>query len=114
MNTTSSQDTRVRQEDGWRIGVLFSRSGATGVTESEHFFGTALAIEEINQLGGVLGRPLVPVAYDPKGDIAEYRKLVTRLLLEDEINVVFGCESFTPSKPKNQKALFRVSSSFGR
>lgn len=103
MNTTSFQDTRVRQEDGWRIGVLFSRSGATGVTESEHFFGTALAIEEINQLGGVLGRPLVPVAYDPKGDIAEYRKLVTRLLLEDEINVVFGC-----SRSSSRKAVLPV------
>lgn len=103
MTVTSSRDTPTRQEEGWRIGVLFSRSGATGVTESEHFFGTALAIEEINQLGGVLGRPLVPVVYDPKGDIAEYRKLVTRLLLEDEINVVFGC-----SRSSSRKAVLPV------
>ncbi|MES2610385.1 MAG: transporter substrate-binding domain-containing protein [Pseudomonadota bacterium] len=91
------------QDDGWRVGVLFSRSGATGVTESEHFFGTALAIEEINQLGGVLDRPLIPVVYDPKGDIAEYRKLATRLLLEDEVNVVFGC-----SRSSSRKAVLPV------
>ena len=91
------------QEDGWRIGVLFSRSGATGVTETEHFFGTALAVEEINRLGGVLDRPLIPVAYDPKGDAAEYRKLATRLLVEDEVNVIFGC-----SRSSSRKAVLPV------
>jgi urea transport system substrate-binding protein len=39
----------------WRVGVLFSRSGATAVSETEHFFGTSLAIEELNNTGGVLG-----------------------------------------------------------
>ena len=60
-------------DQSWRVGILYSRSGATSVTESAHFFGTVLAIEEINALGGVLDRPLTPVAYDPKGDSAEYR-----------------------------------------
>ncbi|SDZ70755.1 amino acid/amide ABC transporter substrate-binding protein, HAAT family [Variovorax sp. YR266] len=93
----------IPAEDGWRIGVLYSRSGATGVTESEHFFGTVLAIEEINGLGGVLDRPLLPIAYDPKGDSGEYRRLATRLLLEDEVNVVFGC-----SRSSSRKAVLPV------
>lgn len=87
----------------WRIGILFSRSGATGVTESEHFFGTALAIEEINAMGGVLNRKLAPVAYDPKGDSAEYRRLATRLLIDDEVNVIFGC-----SRSSSRKAVLPV------
>lgn len=91
------------QDDGWRVGVLFSRSGATGVTESEHFFGTALAIEEINRIGGVLDRPLIPVAYDPKGDATEYRKLATRLVVEDEVTVIFGC-----SRSSSRKAVLPV------
>ena len=33
----------------WRVGVLFSRTGLMAVTETEHFLGTALAIQEINQ-----------------------------------------------------------------
>ena len=53
---------------GWRIGVLYSRSGVSGTTESQHFFGTVLAVEEINALGGVLGRPLEPVVYDPRSE----------------------------------------------
>jgi ABC-type branched-subunit amino acid transport system substrate-binding protein len=55
-------------EATWRIGVLFSRSGVTAVSETEHFLGTVLAIEQINAAGGVLGRPLEPVALDPKSD----------------------------------------------
>ncbi len=75
---------------GWRIGVLYSRSGVSGTTESQHFFGTVLAVEEINALGGVLGRPLEPIAYDPRSDCEEYRRLAARLLLDDEVNVIFG------------------------
>lgn len=97
----SSQNSST--DEGWRVGVLFSRSGPTGVTESEHFFGTALAIEEVNSLGGVLDRPIVPVAYDPKGDTAEYRKLATKLMVEDEINVIFGC-----SRSSSRKAVLPV------
>lgn len=75
----------------WRVGVLFSRSGVTEISESEHFFGTALAVEEINVAGGVLGKPIVPVAYDPGGETAAYRNLARRLLTHDDVNIIFGC-----------------------
>jgi urea transport system substrate-binding protein len=64
----------------WRVGVLFSRSGATAISESEHFFGTALAIEELNHAGGVLGSSIEPVAYDPASDPLTYRRYAERLL----------------------------------
>ncbi|BCH61988.1 amino acid ABC substrate-binding protein (plasmid) [Agrobacterium vitis] len=75
----------------WRVGVLFSRSGITQITETEHFFGTALAVEEINEAGGVLGKPIVPVAHDPGGDNTAYRNLARRLLTDDDVNIIFGC-----------------------
>lgn len=77
-------------EDEWRVGVLFSRSGVTQITESEHFLGTVLAIEEINAAGGVLGKPIVPVAYDPGGDNAAYRNFARRLLTDDDVSIIFG------------------------
>ncbi len=77
----------------WRIGVLFSRNGITSVTESEHFFGTALAIEEINAAGGVLGRQIEPVAYDPGGELEGFRSCARRLLIDDDVNVIFGCST---------------------
>ena len=38
----------------------------------------------------VLGRPLEPVVYDPRSEAEEYRRLAARLLLDDEVNVIFG------------------------
>ncbi|MDP4006261.1 transporter substrate-binding domain-containing protein [Methylobacterium sp. NEAU K] len=81
----------ARDEATWRVGVLFSRSGVSGVTETEHFLGTALAIEEINTGGGVLGRPIEPICYDPAGDNDAYRTFARRMLGEDGVEVVFGC-----------------------
>lgn len=85
-------------EAAWRIGILYSRSGVTGATESEHFFGTVLAIEEINASAGVAGRLLDPVAYDPKCDTDEYRRLATRMLQEDDVTVIFGCSTSSSRK----------------
>jgi len=68
------------------------------VTETEHFLGTALAIQEINQAGGILGRELEVVAYDPGSDPETYRKLADRLLTEDGISVIFGCSTSAARK----------------
>ncbi|QWG26075.1 transporter substrate-binding domain-containing protein [Bradyrhizobium sediminis] len=86
------------RSDSWRVGVLFSRTGLMAVTETEHFFGTALAIQEINQAGGVLGREIEVIAYDPESDPATYRRLADRLLTEDGISVIFGCSSSAERK----------------
>ena len=94
---TSLQD-KDAERPGWRIGVLYSRSGVTGTTESQHFFGTVLAVEEINALGGVLGRPLEPVVYDPRSDAEEYRRLAARLLLDDEVSAVSYTHLTLPTK----------------
>lgn len=75
----------------WKIGILFSRSGVTGLTETEHFLGTALAVEEINAAGGVRGRPIEPLCLDPAGDPRAYRSLARRMLADEGIGVIFGC-----------------------
>ncbi|MBN9530919.1 MAG: transporter substrate-binding domain-containing protein [Alphaproteobacteria bacterium] len=82
----------------WRVGVLFSRTGLMSVTETEHFLGTALAIGEINRAGGVLGREIEVVAYDPASDAQAYRRLADRLLTEDGISVIFGCSNSAQRK----------------
>jgi len=79
-----------QDQQGWRIGILYSRSGVTATTESQHFLGSILAVEEINQAGGVHGLPLLPVIYDPRSSPEHYRHQAARLLLDDDINVIFG------------------------
>jgi urea transport system substrate-binding protein len=77
--------------EGWRVGVLFSRSGLTGLTESEHLRGTILAIEEINRAGGILGRELVPVFRDPQSSPTGYRQMARQLIVDEGVTTIFGC-----------------------
>jgi Periplasmic binding protein domain len=59
----------------------------------EHFFGTALAIEELNNAGGVSGMPIEPVVFDPTSDPLTYRRYAERLLGDEGVNVIFGCST---------------------
>lgn len=97
MAGSAVSDVRNHQQT-WRVGVLFSRSGHMAVSESEHFFGTALAIAELNNAGGVLGNQIEVIAYDPGSDPQAYRKLADRLLTEDEVSVIFGCSTSAERK----------------
>lgn len=77
--------------DPVRIGMLFSASGVTSVIESSQRLGTMLAVEEINAAGGVHGRELQLIAYDPQSSPARYRALAERLIVEDGVRVIAGC-----------------------
>jgi branched-chain amino acid transport system substrate-binding protein len=73
------------------VGVLYSKTGVTSLIESSQRLGTLLAIEEINQAGGIDGREIVPVIYDPQSTPATYRSLAERLVSTDGVKVIFGC-----------------------
>lgn len=77
----------------WRVGVLFSRSGATGVTEREHLLGAELAFAELNARGGVSGRPVEVVSLDPASDASLYRAHAERLMTTEAVSVIFGCHT---------------------
>jgi urea transport system substrate-binding protein len=73
------------------VGVLHSSSGTMAVSETPVIDATALAIDEINAAGGVLGRPLKPVPYDGKSDPEEFARAAEKLLTDDRAAVIFGC-----------------------
>jgi len=75
----------------WRVGVLFSQTGVTSTIERTQLNATLLAIEEVNAGGGVLGRPIEPVMYDPVSDPKKFRAFAERLFQVDRIRLLFGC-----------------------
>ncbi|MDH4393627.1 MAG: transporter substrate-binding domain-containing protein [Aquabacterium sp.] len=77
--------------DPIRVGVLFSRTGATARVELSQLLGTLFAIREINDAGGINGRELVAVHHDPQCVPSQYRVLAERLVCDDRVNVIFGC-----------------------
>ncbi|MGV6873508.1 transporter substrate-binding domain-containing protein [Pseudochelatococcus sp. B33] len=83
--------TASRNEENWKIGVLFSDTGVTTVIEKSQKMGALLAIAEINAEGGVDGRLLQPVSYDPGSIPVEYGRLAEKLIVEDGVSVIIGC-----------------------
>ena len=77
--------------DPVRVGVLFSRAGTTSRVELSQSLATFFAIREINDAGGIDGRELVAVHYDPECIPRNYRVLAEKLVQEDRVNVIFGC-----------------------
>lgn len=57
--------------------------------------GAALAIDEINAAGGVLGRPLRIVWTDSEASPSTGRTLAQRLIFNDKVQFILGCHSST-------------------
>lgn len=55
--------------------------------------GTMVAIQEINDAGGIHGRELVAQSYDPASDNNLFRDYSRRMLVDDGLSTIFGCYS---------------------
>lgn len=81
----------MSNKDPVRIGVLFSETGVTSTIGNSQVQGTLLAIDEVNEAGGIDGRMLVPVRYDAQSSPPRYAQLAERLIVQDKVDVIFGC-----------------------
>jgi ABC-type branched-subunit amino acid transport system substrate-binding protein len=82
----------------WHVGVLFSRTGCMAIIEETQYRGTVVAIDEINSRGGINGRPIEPVIFDPGSENANFREYAWRMMIEHDVNTIFGC--YTSSSRK--------------
>ncbi|RLL63762.1 urea ABC transporter substrate-binding protein [Paenirhodobacter hankyongi] len=76
--------------DTIKVGGLHDLSGAldsTGVPMNQVF---QLAIKEINDAGGLLGKQVEAVIYDPQSNMSLYSQYATQLALKDKVDVVMG------------------------
>lgn len=102
----------MENSDPLRIGILFSETGTTSTIGQSQLQGALLAIDEINNSGGVLGRELVAVRSDPASTPSRYAELAERLIVQDKVNTIFGCymsssrKSVIPIVEKWNKLLF--------
>lgn len=74
-----------------RVGVLHSLTDTMAASESPVVDATLLAIEEINQNGGLLGRPVEVVVADGKSDSNVFASEAIRLIEDEAVCTVFGC-----------------------
>ncbi|GAA4523949.1 MULTISPECIES: urea ABC transporter substrate-binding protein [Nonomuraea] len=86
----SGSGSSADAQDEIKVGVLHSLSGTMAISEVTVRDAELLAIEEINQAGGVLGKKLVPVVEDGASDWPTFAEKATKLIRQDKVATVFG------------------------
>lgn len=74
-----------------RVGVLHSLTGGTAKSEKSVVDVTLMAIDEINQKGGLLGRQIEPIVVDGLSDSSVFAEEAEKLIKEENVSVIFGC-----------------------
>ncbi|HZG37804.1 MAG TPA: transporter substrate-binding protein [Nodosilinea sp.] len=82
--------TQPAAADPIRVGVLHSLTGPMAISETSLVEAALMAIDEINQAGGVLGRPLEAVVADGASDPGGFAVAAQHLLAIDQVVTIFG------------------------
>lgn len=100
-NNPVADDDNQSSEDGQaalpptgepiRVGVLHSLTGTMRDSESSVVDATILAIDKINQNGGLLGRPVEAVVADGRSREDVFAREARRLIEKERVCAVFGC-----------------------
>jgi len=73
-----------------KLGSILDNSGNLDIYGKPMVIATAMAVDEINAAGGLLGRKIELKQYDSQSDIALYTKYAQQLVREDKVDVVHG------------------------
>ncbi|MDN2661576.1 urea ABC transporter substrate-binding protein [Neptunomonas sp. CHC150] len=87
VNTTGLAVT----DDTVKVGILHSVTGTMAISETGSVQAEKLAIEQINAMGGVLGRQIEYVQEDGASDWPTFAEKSKKLLVNDKVAAVFGC-----------------------
>ena len=88
-SSASLLSAKAKSNDA-KIGFIGPLSGGVAVYGTEARDGVALAVEEINAAGGVLGQKLVLVAEDDEGDPAKTVSAFKKVVTQDKVKVLVG------------------------
>jgi len=87
VNTTGLAVT----DDTVKVGILHSVTGTMAISETGSVQAEKLAIEQINAMGGVLGRKIEYIQEDGASDWPTFAEKSKKLLVNDKVAAVFGC-----------------------
>ncbi len=74
-----------------QVGVLHSFTGPMAASERAVADATLLAIDEVNQNGGLLGREIEPITADGESDEDVFARQAERLITSAGVSTLFGC-----------------------
>lgn len=73
------------------VGQLHSSSGTMAISETGSIQAEQLAIDQINAMGGILGRKIKVIKEDGASDWPTFAEKSKKLLVNDHCAAVFGC-----------------------
>ncbi len=73
------------------VGQLHSATGTMAISETGSIQAERLAIEQINESGGILGRKIEIIQEDGASDWPTFAEKARKLLVNDKVAAVFGC-----------------------
>ena len=74
-----------------KVGLLHSLTGTMAISETAVRDSELLAIKEINEAGGVLGKKIMPVEADGASDPATFADKARELISDENVATIFGC-----------------------
>lgn len=86
----SAGSTSESEEGNIKIGLVAQLSGGGALYGEQMEKGAQLAVDEINEAGGVLGRNLELIVQDDQGNPSESVKVTQRLVTEDRVDSWMG------------------------
>jgi urea transport system substrate-binding protein len=90
--TASVNTTRLAVTDTEvTVGQLHSSTGTMAISETGSIQAEQLAIDEINAMGGILGRRIKVIKEDGASDWPTFAEKSKKLLINDRCAAVFGC-----------------------
>lgn len=73
-----------------KIGNILDQTGGLNIYSLKQMKAVAMAVDEINAAGGLVGRPLELIFYDAQSSNQLYSQYATQALLRDEVDTIHG------------------------
>lgn len=95
-----------------KIGVVEDQSGNLSLVGIQKYHAHVLALEEINEQGGILGQEVEMIAPDTESSIQRYQDQTRRLINDENVDVLMGAqtsasrEAIRPIVDENQQFYF--------
>ena len=74
----------------YKVGAVFSVTGRASFLGDPEKKTADMIVEQVNQAGGINGKPLKLIVYDDEGDATKCNLQVKKLLEQDKVSAVIG------------------------
>jgi len=74
-----------------KVGVIHSLTGTMAISERPLVEAHLMAVDEINEQGGIMGRPIQSVVEDGASEPSTFASKAKKLIVQDKVCSLFGC-----------------------